>query len=1015
MSLRRIIITIALAIIAISAHAQIYTSGNNPWGKKWYQVETPSYRIVYPEGLDSLAVEYGKSLEKYKVSVGRSIGYCPNQSYRSKMPVILEGYRADANGSVIWTPRRMLLYTGAEGVNPDPMPWIDQLTIHESRHVAQLQFTHDGHYRWMHILSGELIAGGLSGLYGGRMFFEGDAVVAETGLTKFGRGRSADFLESYRVALDHGDWRDWYRWRYGSIRTYTPDIYKTGYVTYAGARYVHDDALVVKTYYDMLMDRKWPFPIHHFGRSLRKTKDVGGNQTFKMTEEALQDIWEANEQQRGPFVKDSTITAPMRWHTEYNGTAVAGHNIYAIKSGYAISPRLVMIAPHGEEQTVCAFSPVTSALNYSDSLGRLYWSEVIGDPRWEMKSTSRVRYLDPVSGRKVSITHSGRFYNPSPYGRLISATEYPFEGGSAVCIMDGDDGTIKQRIAAPDSLQIVETAALGEHLYASGITPSGFGIFCVDEGFRTVVKPLSVKIRKLRSRDGKLYYTSDLNGAREVYSVTEDGEVTQVTNTIYGVSDFAFSDGQEGIIYSSLDADGRMIRHGEMVSKEPSELWEHPFATKLSEQEAQLAGAQPQEPDTTVSAPVRYRMPLHALKVHSWLPVYVDYDFVENVSLDQIYTSIMPGATLMFQNDLESVFGMAGVSYMPDSYTGKWRPAGHLNAIFRGLYPVIETSFDIGERNAFSYRYFSIKTPTRRGYKIEGHQDERVAVNGTVKTYIPLTFSSGGWYRGITPQLSFSMSNDAFLTSTLVLNGHRTIGPGGEVTFLEDIKPGDVKYLSRFVASLRGYTMRSTPKAGVYPEWGIGAEVGRGGRIGLGDFYSHGTYGYVYGYLPGFLPSHGIRLSAIAQLLDTDALVNSGYVSFMPRGFESSAASSLISGSTPTQLRITSDYKATAGPMDVSCLSPFIYIRNLELGAHYDYTLFTGGKSTAKEALNSGSLFSAGFSAAAHIMQIVGMSLDCTIGVECSYNGGSAFPILQQKELIDNHFHIGLIFKTDIR
>ena len=63
---------------------------------------------------------------------------------------------------------------------------------------------------------------------------EGDAVAAETALTSSGRGRSADFLEYFRVCFENGDLRDFDRWRFGSQKYYAPDYYKIGYLTVAG-------------------------------------------------------------------------------------------------------------------------------------------------------------------------------------------------------------------------------------------------------------------------------------------------------------------------------------------------------------------------------------------------------------------------------------------------------------------------------------------------------------------------------------------------------------------------------------------------------------------------------------------------------------------------------------------------------------------------------------------------------------------------------------------------------------
>lgn len=85
--------------------------GADPGGLRWRSVETPTYRVIYPLGLDSLARSYAVALEQAATPVGSSIGRRPNVAYPRKMPVVLHAYTAYSNGMVTWTPRRMEMLT----------------------------------------------------------------------------------------------------------------------------------------------------------------------------------------------------------------------------------------------------------------------------------------------------------------------------------------------------------------------------------------------------------------------------------------------------------------------------------------------------------------------------------------------------------------------------------------------------------------------------------------------------------------------------------------------------------------------------------------------------------------------------------------------------------------------------------------------------------------------------------------------------------------------------------------
>ena len=218
MGIRRgITVLMMLAWAGMTASAQFVTFGDDPGRTRWRQLRTGTFRVIYPEGADSLAQTYLGLLEQYRPVVGGSLGTAPGQFQKKPIPVLLHTHYPYANGSVMWAPRRMDLYTVQEPYAPEPMLWPQMLSVHESRHVAQMQFGYRKPLRYGGYVMGEMWHGVLSGLFVDPAVFEGDAVVTETALTASGRVRTADFLNYYQLAFDEGDWRDWYKWRYGSF------------------------------------------------------------------------------------------------------------------------------------------------------------------------------------------------------------------------------------------------------------------------------------------------------------------------------------------------------------------------------------------------------------------------------------------------------------------------------------------------------------------------------------------------------------------------------------------------------------------------------------------------------------------------------------------------------------------------------------------------------------------------------------------------------------------------------
>ena len=87
--MKRILLAFAMMLAPLCAGAQFYSQGSDPGNIRWYSVETPYYRIIYPKGADSLAIRYGTLLEQYRPAVGRSLGVDNGGAQWSKTPVVL--------------------------------------------------------------------------------------------------------------------------------------------------------------------------------------------------------------------------------------------------------------------------------------------------------------------------------------------------------------------------------------------------------------------------------------------------------------------------------------------------------------------------------------------------------------------------------------------------------------------------------------------------------------------------------------------------------------------------------------------------------------------------------------------------------------------------------------------------------------------------------------------------------------------------------------------------------------
>ena len=1011
------------------ASAQFFQAGSDP-SARWREMGTEHFRVIYPEGLDSLARAYVIDLEKWQPKVGASARMAPGSLQWGRTPVILHPWYPYSNGSVAWAPKRMDLYTHPQAYGSIPQAWMTQLTTHESRHVVQMQLAYRKPFKWVNYLVGEMWAGGVSALFTPPVFLEGDAVVAETALTASGRGRSGDFLNYYHVAFDNGDWRDWYKWVYGSFRKAGPDYYTVGYMTVAGMRYFYGQPTFSADYYDAI-SRK-PYPFAALPRYIKSVSGKSFKDTYQGIMEGFHEMWAEEAEARGPFMEMEQVTRKHAYATDYsNGSWVDESEYFAIKKAKDREPRLVRIELDGTEIDMGPFSGHTSSLN--PGRHRLFWSETVPGRRWTLDGKSIIRSLER-SGKRRDLTTEGRLYNPQPGPGGIAAVEYPVEGGSNLVVIDEEDGHRLLQVPAPAGVQLADPAWVDSTLYALGLNDDGYSIWRLNHNTWTcVLEPTVQTIENLEGENHVLDFVRDRNGVKELYRYDPaTGRAWQLTNSRYGGTDYFWHG--DSLWFNSMTPEGTAIFKAK--APEPKEVdirkvHKYRVAEKLSEQEKALLAEIPgqagndgrgDDPDRhgrpdrpSVSAPKPYHKALHLMKIHSWAPLYFDYDAVESMSGDFSFDTASPGVIGLFQNDLGTAWGTVGYSVYPEMDDwSKWHHAGHFQFTYTGLYPVLEAGFDLYDSGSGQYAFQRRQYSDGTGYAATRRDVSGPYWSGHVTAYIPFRHTKGGVQEGWIPQVSWSISNNTFDNGTIDLAMADDFVNDGAHAGLLGIHPGDNVLMQSLRGSVRGYCILPTPESRVYPRWGIGAEAGASFRPGLAKLYSPLAYAYLYGYVPGFTSVQGLRLSALAQYqLPTGAPFGENSVTITPRGF-TAADGRAVARASAAQLRLTADYAIPLYAGDISWFSPVAYISHFLLVPHVDWTGF-GLPRNGKGKASPSSLLSAGADFTVELGNLAWVPYPSSIGVSASWLGGPYFKTLAEAAEDDRKpYYVGLVFGIDI-
>ena len=1027
-------------LLPCSAGAQFYVTGDDPGSLKWRSMDTDSYRVIYPVGTDSLARVYASQLEKYKIPVSRTTGHMTGHGDGKLMPVVMHAYNT-SNGSVAWAPKRMDLFTIPSAYNPEPIPWPTMLALHESRHVTQMQFGMTNTMKPFNYVFGEMFNILASLVYQGMYFIEGDAVVAETALTKSGRGRTADFLNYYMVAFDQGDERNFPRWLFGSQRHYTPDHYALGYMTLGGIRYLYD-------YPDIMHDayKKASRNIFYLPPVKKLAKTAGGHKKFKQVfsdvRDTMKGIWTAEIEARAPFISSDPVTEIPRLYTDYRDNIALGNDIYSIKRGFLTTPVLVRIDSTGREHKVSRFASQTSILSPSKDQSRIYWSETLADERWSMKAESRIRYIDPErSSRKRNLTdRKDLLFNPTPSddGFRVATVQYYPEGGSSLTVKSTYEGGSTVTVAAPDTVQLLETAWIGDDVYVTGLSDGGYGIYRLNGSEWTrVLGPQPVRVKDFKAYGNELIFACDRTGVNELYHLDPStGDLRQRTSTRYGASDFTYSTDGRWLYYSSqtlkgmqmfrTSADSLLNRHVDF-----SDIHKYIIADRLAEQEkaaAQETGFSEAVPDVDydLSQPRRYSKLGHAFNIHSWAPVYVSVDNIMNMSFDHIWQAASLGVAGIMQNRLSTGVGEFGYSAHKDPYDpSKWRHSGHAKFTYSGLYPVIEASIDVNDRAARQYNVTAFKQDDRMSVGLGSKELPSPYVEGRLSVYIPFNFSSGGWHRGFIPKVSYTISNDMFNTRAAIMSYDGSVYTDNNLLDFNGTYylPSDNPALPAFIGatkgknsfrhsmsgSLRAYTMLGTPNSAVYPKWGAGIEMGVTGSLESSQWLSPMGYAYLYGYVPGIVPAQGLKLSAMTQVkLSSKSVFGMPAVNVMPRGMsKNTALLQQLSIGNNVLTKVSADYAIPIYIGDISIAGGLVYIKRLTLTPHFDY-MFVGRNNPAKVGL-----FSVGSALTLDLNGLIWINWPCSAGLSYSYNGGPSYNSFQEAYGIPlGRHYVGPVFNV---
>ncbi|MDR2882896.1 MAG: hypothetical protein LBU98_03870 [Alistipes sp.] len=814
---------------AANAGAQYYDWGTSPVNVRWRSIKTPDVKLIYPADFE----ESARRTLWYLDTVRTHIGYGFRHG-TMRTPVVIHSRNTQGNGMVMWAPKRIELLAAPGATYSEP--WLKQLAIHEYRHNVQFNNLRRGVMRPLTWLLGQQIA-----FVGSAQFSiyitEGDAVMAETELSAFGRGLQPSWTMHYRAAGDVGTPKyttDY--WFSGSFRDYVPDHYHIGYQ-------------MVRWSYDHFGNHIWDDVAHYVARNsqfivpiwIRMNRYIGLSQS-QLFHRAFADL--NSHWQSLPRVDDSSmrIDTPENSYTTYRWPLwLDNKTLVAFKSDLKGTNRLVRVTVNGSgadygkarrNEKVLGWTGQVSSRPALDADGVLWWTEFRRSLLWDERVSSRLVSRDLASGRRRTHPSADQVLYPTPVPDNIAYVAYNYSGRFS--IVNGN-----RQLDLPHGVEVTGLAwdDVTAALYFIGLDDGG--MFLGKAGaagtspdrWQRLTPSRHITISDLRAGGGRLYFGSIVSGKDEAHFYD------LATATEYRLSTSTYGSFQP----STPGPDGRVAittydRHGYHLALQ------NPATAAVQEQrtlpvdlvnpawkrwEVASMDGFVYTPETAERSAAEYKSRrfskiANILQPHSWVPA----DFYPPAAISEADLTANIGATIISQSLLSDAVSWLAYGWNP---RGGSMMRGGMS--YRGLGPTIDVDFTWGGASQVRHTQIPDWLPTENKKHLEV----------TTRISLPMTVSSGRWYSSVTPSAEYQYSNGLLFRTMDDEHGKLTRG------------------LERLVVSLRYSGRTRTALSEFLPRWGFTARISHVSNPTNSDFAPVWTASAAT-WLPGIVRPHSLKL-----------------------------------------------------------------------------------------------------------------------------------------------------------
>lgn len=741
--MKKIVVIIPLFfIIIVQVFSQAH-DGGEPFGKKWQEINTNDFRIIYDEGMDSIAQNMSRLFHYMHDYNDRSIG-----AIKRKLNIVLHNETSVVNSMLMYTPYHCELFVSPSPQNTiywGPDDWNITTPIHEYRHALQFSNASYGFGEYFRILFGDGVFL-FRGVLVPRWHTEGDAVVQETALTNGGRGRLPAFSEAQRAMIFNNVDFPYSKWKNGSYIDETNNYYALGYqmALYARNQFGNDS-------WKNVLQRSYQLKsfIYPFSSNLKTLYGINTKTLYKKSYADLKARYEHLLDSIG-YV-DNEILYPkigQKYPTFYRQPLYDNEGkLFAVRVSWNQNPKIVEIA-NGEEIPVCVLGRMQDDKYFDQHNGKFIWSERVNSVRRGYVNYMQLVEYDSKTNKRRYLTLKSNAQSPSyssDGGQVVYVESNKFLEKYLV-IIDAENGEELKRIRTSFKPIFPRFLDNDKALIYTG-TENGkafLGVYHLENGiFDRLTIDTPYAIGKPVVDGDKVYFTASFNGINNVYVYEfKGGDVHQVTSAKIGLQEPAVVPNEDALIVSE-----RVFSKGQNLTKVdlskgffkqditilPERNNEQDSALYALREIKKEGGSIADKLSRTVYPTSKYQKGKHLIHPYYW---------------SLLYDNEQVGAVVSFRNILSTLFVNAVYQYDYNKETGSAQ--GYFT--YYGFYPILR-----GEWNQLFHKNFLTYDP-EAGTKFYEWNEQVLSGKAT----IPFDFSRHQFHRKIQLAAKYAYSNIDF-------------------------------------------------------------------------------------------------------------------------------------------------------------------------------------------------------------------------------------------------------------